>query len=129
MASNKTKQQRCGDSPVDTAFGGDFADDFATLAKALGHPVRVRILRLLVEKGVCISGDLADELPLAPSTISEHLRILRMAGLIRGTVDGPRRCYCVNNQVLMYFQHLVVNLSPKADGGLDDGDSDCSSQG
>lgn len=125
MASKKTTSQTCCDPPADTPFGGDFADDVATLAKALGHPARVRILRLLVEKGICISGDLADELPLAPSTVSEHLRILREAGLIRGTVDGPRRSYCVNNQVLMYFRRLVMNLSQKADGGLDYGDSDC----
>ena len=62
----------------------------ARLAKALGHPARVAILRLLVRHEGCIVGDLVDELPLAQSTISQHLKQLKEAGLIRGEVDGPR---------------------------------------
>ena len=61
------------------------------LAKAVGHPARVQILRLLVRKNACICGDIVDELPLAQSTVSQHLKTLKEAGLIRGDVDGPAR--------------------------------------
>ncbi len=77
------------------------------LCKALGHPARVRLIRILLDKGECISGDLAEEFSLAQSTVSEHLRILKEAGLIKGTIDGPRRCYCVNVERLNYFKLLV----------------------
>jgi ArsR family transcriptional regulator, arsenate/arsenite/antimonite-responsive transcriptional repressor len=85
-------------------------DPLSEYCKALGHPARMQILRLLIEKGECISGDLADELPLAASTISEHLRILKEAGLIKGSVDGPRRCYCVDAETLAKFKHLITSL-------------------
>jgi ArsR family transcriptional regulator len=68
----------------------------ANLAKALGHPLRVRIIRLLSERNSCITGDLVSELPVAQSTVSEHLRILREAGLIQGQIEGPRVSYCIN---------------------------------
>lgn len=68
----------------------------AVLAKALGHPARVRILRLLVSRDACITGEVVDELLLAQSTVSEHLRILREAGLIEGEIEGPRTRYCVS---------------------------------
>jgi ArsR family transcriptional regulator, arsenate/arsenite/antimonite-responsive transcriptional repressor len=71
-------------------------DTLATMAKALGHPARVAILRHLASQDTCNTGDLVDHLPLAQSTISEHLRILREAGLIQGEIDGPRTRYCLN---------------------------------
>ncbi len=79
----------------------------AVLCKAMAHPARVSILKILVKDKTCITGDLSDQLPLAPSTISEHLRILKESGLIRGTVDGPRRYYCVDPKVLNEFKELV----------------------
>ena len=85
-------------------------EDLGELCKALGHPARVRLLRILLEKGECISGDLADEFSLAQSTVSEHLRILKESGLIKGTIDGPRRCYCVDEEKLNYFKSLVANV-------------------
>ena len=84
--------------------------DLGELCKALGHPARVRLIRILLEKGECISGDLADEFSLAQSTVSEHLRILKDAGLIKGTIDGPRRCYCVDEEKLNYFKSLVAHV-------------------
>lgn len=110
MPRTRIKQDECCDLTVATGVQNNFPDDLATFAKAIGHPARVRILSLLVEKGVCVSGDLADELPLAPSTVSEHLRVLRESGLIQGTVDGPRRCYCVNKEALQNFRRLVSTL-------------------
>jgi ArsR family transcriptional regulator len=85
-------------------------DDLGELCKALGHPARVRLIRILLDKGECISGDLADEFSLAQSTVSEHLRILKDAGLIKGSIDGPRRCYCVNEERLSYFKSLVEKV-------------------
>jgi ArsR family transcriptional regulator len=86
------------------------SERIAALCKALAHPARASILEILIGDKECISGDLADRLPLAASTISEHLRILKESGLVKGTIDGPRRCYCVNPEVLNEFKELVKNL-------------------
>jgi ArsR family transcriptional regulator, arsenate/arsenite/antimonite-responsive transcriptional repressor len=88
------------------------ADDatLAAMAKALGHPTRVQILRLLAARDTCVTGDLVDELPLAQSTVSEHLRILREAGLVQGEIDGPRTRYCVNPAGLAALQTAVASL-------------------
>lgn len=72
----------------------------AGLAKALSHPVRIRILEILASRQACICGGLVELLPLAQSTVSQHLRELRDAGLIRGDVDGPRTCYCLDPKVV-----------------------------
>lgn len=82
----------------------------ALAAKALGHPARVRILRLLTERQACVTGELVAELPLSQSTIYEHLRILREAGLIQGEIDGPRVSYCVNRAGLAALKQAVVGL-------------------
>lgn len=90
---------------------GDEADEeLATLSKALGHPARVSIIRLLVRKNACVCGDIVDELPFAQSTVSQHLKVLKDAGLIRGDVDGPRICYCIEPRVLRRFKALVGGL-------------------
>lgn len=89
----------------------EFSEEhLGNLCKALGHPARVRLLRILIEKGECISGDLAEEFALAQSTVSEHLRILKEAGLVQGTIDGPRRSYCVNSDVLDQFKMMVDSI-------------------
>jgi ArsR family transcriptional regulator len=85
-------------------------EDFAAICKALGHPARVRLLTILIDKGSCISGDLAEEFSLAQSTVSEHLRILKEAALVQGTIDGPKRCYCVNHETLDHLKDLVASL-------------------
>ena len=79
-------------------LGGN--DELAVLAKALGHPARVGIVRLLHEKQSCIGCDIVDEVGLAQSTTSEHLRILKAAGIITGEIDGPRVCYSLNPAAL-----------------------------
>jgi ArsR family transcriptional regulator, arsenate/arsenite/antimonite-responsive transcriptional repressor len=68
----------------------------ADLAKTLGHPARIAILRILAEKDTCICGEIVEVLPLAQSTVSQHLKELIKAGLIKGTVDGLKSCYCIN---------------------------------
>jgi ArsR family transcriptional regulator len=82
----------------------------AQLAKALGHPARVAILRLLIARNECICGEICDQLPLAQSTISQHLKIMKEAGLIVGEVDGLRVCYCVNPVRLQQLKALVAAL-------------------
>jgi len=70
----------------------------AKYAKALGHPARVAILQLLIKKKSCICGDIVDELPLSQSTVSQHLKELKEAGLIKGDIDGVKVCYCIDEK-------------------------------
>lgn len=86
------------------------AELMAQLARALAHPARVTILQALIKKKSCIAGELAGELPLAASTVSQHLKVLKESGLIKGEVDGPRRCYCVDNTILDTLKALVAAL-------------------
>jgi len=65
-------------------------------AKALAHPARVAILRMLLKKNTCICGDIVEELPLSQSTVSQHLKELKEAGLIKGEIDGVKICYCID---------------------------------
>jgi ArsR family transcriptional regulator len=90
--------------------GAEADEELATLCKAIGHPARVQILRLLVAKEACICGDIVDELPLAQSTVSQHLKVLKEAGLIRGDVDGPRVCYCIEPRTLRRLKALIGGL-------------------
>lgn len=73
----------------------------ATMAKALSHPARIAILKELAKRNECICGELVDVLPLAQSTVSQHLRELKEAGLIAGTIDGPKSCYCINEPAFL----------------------------
>lgn len=72
----------------------------AELAKALGHPARLRILQILAAQGQCICGDIVDRLPLAQATVSQHLKELKRVGLIRGEIEGPRTCYCLDGETV-----------------------------
>lgn len=78
--------------------------DVADYAKALAHPARIAILTTLAEKKECICGDLVLDLPLAQSTVSQHLKALKEIGLIRGTIDGPRSRYCIDWKVFSRYQ-------------------------
>jgi ArsR family transcriptional regulator len=90
---------------------GDQADEeLAVLTKALGHPARVKILRILARKETCVCGDIVEELPLAQSTVSQHLKVLKDAGLIRGDVDGPRTCYCIEPRTIRRLKALVGGI-------------------
>lgn len=70
--------------------------ELAAFAKAMSHPARIAILKVLAQRNECICGDIVEVLPLAQSTVSQHLKELKNAGLIDGTIDGPRSCYCIN---------------------------------
>lgn len=95
--ASSTDAVECTVPPVATETV-DVPDDdtLAAMAKAIAHPTRLAIVRLLTHRATCVTGDVVAELPLAQSTVSEHLRILREAGLIRGEVEGPRTRYCVD---------------------------------
>jgi ArsR family transcriptional regulator len=82
-------------------------EELATFAKALGHPVRVRILRMLARKHARMCSHIVDELPLAQSTVSEHLRILRAAGLVQVNDSGPRAGYCIVPSALQRLKALL----------------------
>ena len=82
----------------------------AAMAKALGHPARLRILRLLARTPGCIGGDIVEAVGLAQSTVSEHLRILKEAGVIEGQIDPPRVCYALCPGALQPLGALIVDL-------------------
>ena len=84
--------------------------DLAALAWAVAHPARVRILRILIARKACVCGELVDQMPLAQSTVSQHLKILKEAGLVQGEIDGPKVCYCVNADGLARLTALVGGL-------------------
>ena len=73
-------------------------NDLASLMKALGHPARVAILEFLMEKKACVCGDIVDKMPLSQSTVSQHLQELKKVGLIKGDIDGPSVCYCIEEK-------------------------------
>ena len=77
----------------------DHQNRVADLAKAFAHPARVAILQLLADRKACVCGDLVDELPLAQATVSQHLKELKRIGIIKGDIDPPRVCYCINEPV------------------------------
>jgi ArsR family transcriptional regulator, arsenate/arsenite/antimonite-responsive transcriptional repressor len=91
--------------------------DLAAFAKALAHPARIAILKVLAQRNECICGEIVEILPLAQSTVSQHLKELKNAGLIDGSVDGPRSCYCINWKAFEKFNQefslLFTNLKIK----------------
>ena len=85
-------------------------EKLAMLCKALGHPARIAILTMLKSMDRCVCGRIVDVLPLAQSTVSQHLKILKRAGLIRGEVEGPRTCYCLDKEVWAGFLSMTQSL-------------------
>jgi ArsR family transcriptional regulator, arsenate/arsenite/antimonite-responsive transcriptional repressor len=84
--------------------------ELARLARALAHPARVRIVRLLARRGECVCGQIVLDLPLAQATVSQHLKVLKEAGIVRGEVDGPRVCYCLDPKALKRVKELIGGL-------------------
>lgn len=89
------------------------AQELADIAKALSHPARVKILQVLAQKNCCICGEIVDELPLSQSTVSQHLKELKNAGLITGSIDGPAICYCLNLKKLQKAKSFFSNMFVK----------------
>lgn len=93
----------------------DKQNEIATLAKALAHPARVAIIDYLLKVNTCICGDIVNELPLAQPTVSQHLKELKNAGLIKGEIEGNAVCYCVDEKAFkklaIYFSNLSTRIS------------------
>lgn len=85
----------------------------ADVAKALSHPARIKILKMLTEMENCMVGNIVDQLPLAQATVSQHLKELKRVGLIQGEIDGPKICYCVNNKNLVKAKTALDKLFSK----------------
>lgn len=93
-------------------------NELATLTKALGHPARIAILEYLAGRNSCVCGDIVEELPLSQSTVSQHLKELKNTGLIKGTIEGPSVCYCIDAEawetaksvIKKFFEEVQVNM-------------------
>lgn len=90
-------------------------NQIATIAKALGHPARIAIIEHLMKVKDCICGDIVNELPLAQPTVSQHLKELKNAGIIKGNIDGNSICYCIDEKTIdilnVYFSKIVQTVS------------------
>ncbi len=84
--------------------------ELADIAKALGHPARIVILQFLASKKSCVCGDIVDELPLSQSTVSQHLKALKTVGLIKGNIEGPSVCYCIDENAWNKAQQNLSEL-------------------
>lgn len=85
----------------------------AEFAKALAHPARIAILEILAESDMCICGDITEQLPLAQSTVSQHLKALKSAGIITGNIDGVKTCYCLNEESIDELRSMMGSLLNK----------------
>lgn len=83
----------------------------AEVAKALGHPARIAILRILAQRDTCFCGDITELMPMAQSTVSQHLKALRLAGLIQGKTEGVRTCYCLNPEGIKELRNILNGLT------------------
>lgn len=106
----KSSAANCCDTTPIELKPGVTDEALAQLAWAVAHPARVQIVRLLIRRKSCVCGEIVDQLPLAQSTVSQHLKILKESGLIQGEVDGPKVCYCINRQRLKELKSLVARL-------------------
>lgn len=88
-------------------------EQLARMFKALGNPVRFQILQILAEKQMCITGEIVEFTTLAQSTVSQHLKVLREAGLIKGEVEGPAVCYCLNPASLAWLKARLGEWLPE----------------
>ncbi|MCC6818074.1 MAG: helix-turn-helix transcriptional regulator [Bacteroidia bacterium] len=87
-----------------------YQNDIASIAKAIGHPARVAIIEILLTKKNCICNDIVDILPLAQATISQHLKELKTAGIIQGTIEGKTLCYCINNEKIKLLSEFLQSV-------------------
>lgn len=88
-------------------------NSIAKLTKAMGHPARIAILEYLLSVDSCICGDIVNEIPLAQPTVSQHLKELKNAGLIKGSIEGNSICYCIDEKVIDELKEYFGNISEK----------------
>ncbi len=94
-----------------TAYFTNDQNSIAMIAKALGHPARIAIINYLLKVDACICGDIVNELPLAQPTVSQHLKELKNAGLIKGEIEGNSICYCINNEAIAELQNYIAKMT------------------
>jgi ArsR family transcriptional regulator len=82
------------------------------MLKALGNPIRFQIVEILAQKQVCMTGEIVEKTPLAQSTISQHLKVLRESGLIRGEIEGPATCYCLDPEGINWLKKQIARWLP-----------------
>ena len=113
---NREKKQVtcCPKEPVEIDLrpveGPEADNELANLTKALGNPIRIQIIRLLSRENSCVCGKIVDQLPIAQSTVSQHLKVLKEDGLIRGDIEGASTCYCVHSKGLKRLKVLISGL-------------------
>ena len=98
-----------------TSHFTDKQNRVATMLKALGHPARIAVMEYLLKVDTCICGDIVNELPLAQPTVSQHLKELKNAGLIKGDIEGNSICYCINEKALEIIQKYFTSLSTRVE--------------
>ncbi len=86
-------------------------NSLANIAKALGHPARIAIVEYLLNQKECVCGDIVSELPLAQATVSQHLKELKTAGIIKGNIEGNSICYCLNENTIAEFISFLTNIT------------------
>jgi len=90
-------------------------NELSALAKAIGHPARIAIIEYLLETNACVCGDIVEVLPLAQATVSQHLKELKNAGLIKGSIEGTSVCYCIDEagfeKIKSFFDHITVSIA------------------
>lgn len=96
-----------------SAYFSEEENRIATIAKALGHPARVAIMAHLAQVNACICSDIVHELPLAQPTVSQHLKELKQAGLIKGAIEGNAICYCIDSEALQALARYLVDVLAK----------------
>ena len=96
-----------------TDFFTEKQNELATLAKAIGHPARVAIIEYLLKADACICGDIVNEVGLAQPTISQHLKELKNAGIIKGSIEGNAICYCIDEKAFSRLQNFFTSISTK----------------
>ena len=99
----------------------EIQNQIATMTKALGHPARIAIMEFLMKVDSCICGDIVNQLPLAQPTVSQHLRELKNAGLIKGNIEGTAICYCIDENALEVLQHYFAGITK----GLENKKNNC----
>jgi ArsR family transcriptional regulator len=108
MVTPKPSRTCCSQSPEHPNAVNP--ERLAAFCKALAHPARIGIVIYLKQLKQCVCGDIVDAMPLAQSTVSQHLKMLKEAGIVQGEIDGPRTCYCLNPEVIDEFKGLISQL-------------------
>lgn len=110
LESDRCDENRCDTSKTVSLPEDGSAEKLAQLAWAIAHPMRVRIVRMLMKQESCVCGEIVDALPISQSTVSQHLKILKESGLVRGEVEGPKVCYCIDRKILRELKKLVSGI-------------------